>query len=202
MPLKPRTTLKSYFETNDTPTQSNYEDLIDSVPNFVDDNPTYGFNWLGDWDDTLRYVKYDSVYYDVTGASYVCIKAHDAYFVPTNTTYWSKISEKGADGKYVTSVAFVGDDMVFTFDDSSTETIVGAKTALKGDTGNAATADAGTTTTLAAGESATVTNVGTNAAAIFNFAIPQGIQGVAGADGTDGACVESVAFVGNDIVMG
>lgn len=102
MPLKSRTTLKSYFETNDTPTQSNYEDLIDSIPNFVDDSPTFGFNWLGDWDDTLRYVKYDSVYYSVTGASYVCIKAHDAYFVPTNTTYWSKISEKGADGDAAT----------------------------------------------------------------------------------------------------
>ncbi len=72
------------------------------------------------------------------------------------------------------------------------------KSELKGDTGLAATADAGTTTTLAAGQNATVTNVGTPSAAIFNFAIPQGIQGITGADG---ACVESVAFVGNDIVF-
>ena len=70
--------------------------------------------------------------------------------------------------------------------------------ALKGDD---ATVDVGTTTTLAAGESATVTNVGTPSAAIFNFAIPQGIQGLTGADGADGACVESVAFVGNDMVF-
>ena len=72
------------------------------------------------------------------------------------------------------------------------------KSELKGDKGDAATVDAGTTTTLAAGQSATVTNVGNTAAAIFNFAIPQGIQGVTGADG---ACVESVAFVGNDMVF-
>jgi hypothetical protein len=71
----------------------------------------------------------------------------------------------------------------------------------KGDTGTAATVDAGTTTTLAAGQSATVTNIGTTSAAIFNFAIPQGIQGIAGADGADGACVESVAFIGNDMVF-
>lgn len=72
------------------------------------------------------------------------------------------------------------------------------KADLKGEQGNAATADAGTTTTLAAGESATVTNVGTTSAAIFNFAIPQGIQGLTGANG---ACVESVSFVGNDMVF-
>ena len=72
------------------------------------------------------------------------------------------------------------------------------KSELKGDKGDAATVDAGTTTTLAAGQSATVTNIGTTSAAIFNFAIPQGIQGLTGADG---ACVESVAFVGNDMVF-
>lgn len=136
MPLKSRTTLKSYFEANDRPTASQYIDLIDSIPNFVDDNPTYGFNWKGDWDNSIRYVKYDSVYYDVTGASYVCIKAHDAFFVPTNTTYWSKISEKGADG-------------------------------------DAATIAVGTVTTVASDVPASVTNVGTSAAAVFDFEIPK-----------------------------
>ena len=72
------------------------------------------------------------------------------------------------------------------------------KSELKGVQGDAATVDAGTTTTLPAGQSATVINVGTTAAAIFNFAIPQGIQGLTG---SDGACVESVAFVGNDMVF-
>ncbi len=75
------------------------------------------------------------------------------------------------------------------------------KSELKGDTGDTgdnATVDAGTTTTLTAGESATVTNIGTTSDAIFNFAIPQGIQGLTGATG---ACVESVSFVGNDMVF-
>ena len=88
---------------------------------------------------------------------------------------------------------------IIPFVDLATNTTKKAlKSELKGVQGDAATVDAGATTTLAAGESATVTNVGTTAAAIFNFAIPQGIQGLTGADG---ACVESVAFVGNDMVF-
>ena len=72
------------------------------------------------------------------------------------------------------------DTDVVPFVDSATNTTKKAlKSELKGEQGDAATVDAGTTTTLAAGESATVTNVGTTSAAIFNFAIPQGIQGVA-----------------------
>lgn len=69
------------------------------------------------------------------------------------------------------------------------------KADLKGAKGDPATVDAGTTTTLNAGESATVTNVGTTSDAIFNFGIPKGDKGDAG------ACVESVAFVGDDIVF-
>lgn len=41
----------------------------------------------------------------------------------------------GADGAVVESVAFSGDDMVFTLSDATTATLVGAKTDLKGDTG-------------------------------------------------------------------
>ena len=56
----------------------------------------------------------------------------------------------------------------------------------KGDTGNtgtAATIAAGTTTTLAPGSSATVTNSGTSSAAVFNFGIPEGLKGDKGDDG-------------------
>lgn len=91
------------------------------------------------------------------------------------------------------------DTDVVPFVDLATNTTKKAlKSELKGDKGDAATVDAGTTTTLAAGQSATVTNVGTPSAAIFNFAIPQGIQGI---PGLDGASIVSVSFVGNDIVF-
>ena len=60
-------------------------------------------------------------------------------------------------------------------------------TGATGATGSAATATAGTTTTLAAGTSATVTNAGTTSAAVFNFGIPQGLQGAKGDTGATGA---------------
>ena len=52
--------------------------------------------------------------------------------------------------------------------------------------GTAATIDAGTTTTGAAGSSASVTNVGTSSAAVFNFSIPRGDTGATGATGATG----------------
>jgi hypothetical protein len=69
------------------------------------------------------------------------------------------------------------------------------KTELKGDKGDAATVDVGTTTTGNPGTNASVVNSGTTNAAIFDFTIPrgatgaqgiQGIQGTAGTNGTNG----------------
>lgn len=48
---------------------------------------------------------------------------------------------------------------------------------IDGTNGIAASIAVGTTTTLPAGSSATVTNAGTSSAAVFNFGIPQGIPG-------------------------
>jgi hypothetical protein len=56
-----------------------------------------------------------------------------------------------------------------------------------GPAGTAATIAVGTTTTGAAGSQATVTNKGTNAAAVFDFTIPTGAAGPAGAKGDPGA---------------
>ena len=55
-----------------------------------------------------------------------------------------------------------------------------------GQDGAAATVTVGQVTTLPAGSQATVTNSGTETAAVLNFAIPQGAQGAAGADGANG----------------
>lgn len=56
----------------------------------------------------------------------------------------------------------------------------------KGDTGTAATIAVGTVTTGAAGSSAAVTNAGTSGAAVLNFTIPQGVQGIQGIQGIQG----------------
>ena len=53
----------------------------------------------------------------------------------------------------------------------------------KGDTGDSASVNAGTTTTGAPGTSASVTNVGTESNAIFNFTIPEGEKGDPGDTG-------------------
>lgn len=53
----------------------------------------------------------------------------------------------------------------------------------QGDPGQAATITVGTTTTLPAGSNATVQNVGSTSAAIFNFGIPQGEKGDTGESG-------------------
>ncbi len=55
--------------------------------------------------------------------------------------------------------------------------------ALQGPKGDAATVSVGTTTTLPAGSSATVTNSGTSSAAVFDFGIPKGADGSGGASG-------------------
>jgi hypothetical protein len=60
---------------------------------------------------------------------------------------------------------------------SMTTTGPAGPTGASGPAGPAASVTVGTTTTLPAGSSAVVTNSGTSAAAVFNFAIPQGIQG-------------------------
>ena len=58
---------------------------------------------------------------------------------------------------------------------------------VKGDTGLAATIQVGNVSTGAAGSSVSVTNTGTENAAVFDFTIPQGIQGIQGPKGETGA---------------
>lgn len=61
----------------------------------------------------------------------------------------------------------------------------------KGDKGDAATITVGSTTTVAPGTPASVTNTGTSGAAILNFEIPQGQKGDKGDKG-DGGQVDSI----------
>lgn len=103
------------------------------------------------------------------------------------------------------------DDDVIPFVDNADNTTKKATRAdLKGDTGDAATLDVGTTTTGDAGTDASVTNSGTTSAAVFDFTIPrgntgsQGVQGNAGADGLDinwlGAYSGATTYAVNDAV--
>lgn len=72
----------------------------------------------------------------------------------------------------------------------------------KGDTGNTGTIAVGTTSTLPSGSSATVENVGSATAAVFNFGIPTGPQGPQGNPTTvNGKTGNNVTLYGSDIDM-
>lgn len=72
------------------------------------------------------------------------------------------------------------------------------ETGAAGADGAAATITVGSVQTVAADYPATVTNSGTTSAAILEFEIPQGIQGVPGQDGSDGySPTASVSKVGD-----
>lgn len=69
-----------------------------------------------------------------------------------------------------------------------------AQFAMIGPAGSAATVAVGSTTTLAAGASASVVNVGTVDAAILNFGIPAGPQGATGAQGPAGSAADAALW--------
>lgn len=84
----------------------------------------------------------------------------------------------GADTAHVVNA----DGLVYVWDsDSSAWVSAGA---LQGAAGTIAV---GSTTTLAAGSNATVTNTGTSSAAILNFGVPRGATGAVGSTGATGA---------------
>lgn len=124
----------------------------------------------------------------------------------TSNTYWRLVAAKGDDGvslnwqgAWQTSTAYAVQDGVENDGSSyictvahtsgaSTEPGTGASwatvwdlAAAKGDVGSAATIAVGSTTTGAAGSSASVSNTGSSSAAVLAFTIPRGDAGATGA---------------------
>ena len=99
------------------------------------------------------------------------------------------IDENGDDMPYRTNLQFTNAEVT---DDSANDTTIVDCKGEKGDPGQAATITVGTTTTLPAGSSATVTNSGTTSAAVFNFSIPKGADGT---DGTDGVSITGIELI-------
>ena len=84
-----------------------------------------------------------------------------------------------------TSTSGLVDTYTITFTNGDTETFT-VTNGKDGQDGAAATISVGSTTTGAAGTSASVTNSGTSSAAVLDFVIPQGVKGDTGATGADG----------------
>ena len=93
----------------------------------------------------------------------------------------------GSDGySPVATVSKSGDTATITITDkngTTTATVSDGQDGATGSPGQAATIAVDSTSTLPAGSSATVTNVGTSSAARLAFGIPKGDTGAAGADG-------------------
>ena len=115
--------------------------------------------------------------------------ANDATWENPASSGHTIVDEDDTDMPYRTNLQFLNADV--TDDSANDATVVDCK----GAKGDAATIAVGTTTTLAAGSDATVTNSGTSSAAVFNFGIPKGADGADGADGSDGADGVSVTGV-------
>ena len=88
----------------------------------------------------------------------------------------SQFANAVSPGKLITNAQLSGSNIVFNYSDGTTSTVGPV----------VASVTVGTTTTLSAGSSATVTNVGNAQNAIFNFGIPQGPQGATGSTGATG----------------
>jgi len=90
------------------------------------------------------------------------------------------------------TVANTGTSAAAVFDFGIPQGIQGIQ-GIQGATGTAATIAIGTTSTIAAGLPATVTNVGTSATAIFDFGIPQGAAGTGDVTGAASSTDNAIA---------
>ena len=118
-------------------------------------------------------------------------------------------SLNGADGAQLTSVAFVGNDMVFTKDDTTTVSLVGAKLTLKGDTGSTGATGTSIVSASFVGNDLVFVKSDASTVTIVNGKLTlkgdtgaTGIQGVPGNDGLDGESAYEVAvsngFIGTE----
>ncbi len=93
MPKVPRSVLKSFFETGDRPSQSNFESLIDSMLHYSEDRSRFG---LRSYDSTFTYAIGDTTIF--AGSIYQCVMQTTGPFDPMR---WQQMVALG-------SVVYVG----------------------------------------------------------------------------------------------
>ena len=155
---------------------TNSGDCHNAVLNFVVPQWPQGCKWdtwaaiinaAFNWND-IDFTEEDGNIVTLTDAK-ICLKWDKGDTGSTGST-WARVC----------AAAFSGDDIEFTETNGCNFALVGAKTCLKWDTWAtwaAATISVGTTTTLDAWCSATVSNSWTSSAAVFNFGIPKWDKG-------------------------
>lgn len=185
---------------------------------WVDQGSPVGTNNRGTWSSVTAYVGNDVV--GRLGSSYIAKAINTNQPPESSPTYWDVLAVGGANWTSGTTAPSGGRDgdyhlLTTTYDVYKNTAGVWAvllnikgaigNTGATGATGAAATVAINSTTTLAPGASATVTNTGTPSSVSLNFGIPKGdtgIQGPTGATGTglqpdaSGTLAQRAAFDG------
>ena len=182
--------------------------------------------WEGEWSSSTTYTQNEAVQYN--GSSYVCLQGNSNLIPPNNTSAWSLMTSKGDTGATgavgsagtitigTTTTGSAGGNATVTNSGTSSEAVLNfsipkgttgatGTQGSKGDTGDTGATGAGATvaigsvSTLAEGQAATVTNIGNDTAAVFNFGIPMGQTGAQGTFRWKGAYNNSYTYGVNDV---
>ena len=182
--------------------------------------------WEGEWSSSTTYTQNEAVQYN--GSAYVCLQGNYNVIPPDNTSAWSLMTSKGDTGATgavgsagtitigTTTTGSAGGNATVTNSGTSSEAVLNfsipkgttgatGTQGSKGDTGDTGATGAGATvaigsvSTLAEGQAATVTNIGNDTAAVFNFGIPMGQTGAQGTFRWKGAYNNSYTYGVNDV---
>ena len=145
--------------------------------------------WAGEWSSSSNYVANQVVYY--AGSAYICIQGNSNLRPDQNTTQWTLMVQKGDTGATGATGAAGATGAKGAVGDTGPQGPTGATgitgpqgpqgpQGAQGDAGSAATVTVGSVSKVAGSAAATITNSGTNQAAILNFEIPSGADGAAG----------------------
>ena len=145
--------------------------------------------WAGEWSSSSNYVANQVVYYE--GSAYICIQGNSNLRPDQNATQWSLVVSKGdagatgAAGPTGAAGAKGAEGDLGPQGPTGATGSIGAQgpqgqKGIQGDAGSAATVTVGSVSKVAGSAAATITNSGTNQAAILNFEIPSGADGAAG----------------------
>ena len=183
--------------------------------------------WQGEWSSRTTYTANEAIQYN--GSSYVCLQGNTNLIPPDNTSAWSLMVSKGDIGATgavgsagtvtigTTTTGSAGGTASVPNSGTSSEAVLNlnipkavsgatgiqgpqGQTGSTGATGAGATVGIGSVSTLAEGASATVTNIGSATAAVFNFGIPMGQTGAQGTFRWKGAYSNTYVYGVNDVV--
>jgi len=182
--------------------------------------------WKGEWNSGTTYTQNEAVQY--SGSAYVCLQGNTNLIPSSNTSAWSVMVLKGETGPAgavgsagtvtigTTTTGSSGGNASVTNSGTSSEAVLnftlpkGASGAagvqgsrgLTGDTGAAgdnATIQISTVTTLPEDSNATVTNIGSDTAAVLQFGLPMGQTGAQGTFRWKGAYSATYTYGQNDV---